>query len=217
MYETLHSIPLFQGLNGIDLNMIFDKVQWQIECLEKDDTFVQQGDKCNHLVFLLSGTLQAQTVAPDESYTFTEQVEGPAMLEGDILYGIQRCWSGTYTSVDVSRLMLIPKSDVIRMLASLEVFRINYLNAICTLSSKRRRQVWKEPAPTLRQRLVQFITSHTLQTMGPVKMGIRLSDLGDHLGATRSLVSPVLHRMQREGILVMGRGKIYIPNIEHLH
>ncbi len=217
MYETLNSIPLFQGLNGIDLNQIFDKVQWQIECLEERDTFVQQGDPCRHLVFLLSGTLRAQTLSPDVSYSFTEYLSGPAMLEGDILYGIQRCWSSTYTSVDVCRLMLIPKSDVIRMLSSLEVFRINYLNAICTLSSKRRRQAWKAPAPTLRQRIVQFITSHTLQTSGPAQMTIRLSDLGEHLGATRSLVSPVLHRMQQEGILTMGRGNIFIHNLENLH
>ncbi len=217
MYETLNSIPLFQGMNGIDLNLVFDKVQWRIECLEDGDAFVQQGDLCRDLVFLLSGTVKAQTLSPDESYTFTEQVEGPAMLEGDILYGIQRHWGSTYTSVDVSRLMLIPKSDVIRMLASLEVFRINYLNAICTLASKRRRHAWREPAPMLRQRLVQFITSHTLQTKGPVWMSIRLSDLGEHLGATRSLVSPVLHKMQQEGILTMGRSNIYIPDLANLH
>ncbi len=217
MYETLNSITLFQGMNGIDLNLIFDRVQLKIECPEAGDIIARQGELCRQMIILLNGTLEAVTLSPNESYTFKERIVGPLVLEPDILYGIQRNWNSTYTASEECRLMLITKNDVSRLLSSLEIFRINYINAVCTLSAKRRRLAWRSPAPSLRERIVQFVTSHTLQSSGPLEIGIRMRDLGDHLGATRSLVSSVLHLMQNDGVLTLTRGNISIPDIENLH
>ncbi len=216
MYDTLNAIPLFQGLNGIDLNRIFDRVQLTIECLNRGDTLFRQGELCRQMAILLDGTLQAETVSPDGTYTIREQVERVTTLECDILYGIQREWSSTYTANDECRLMLIPKDDVSRMLGALEVFRLNYINAVCTLAARRRRQAWKDPSPTLRERLVQFILSHTQCHKGPLQMAIRMQDLGAHLGTTRSLVSATLRRMQDEGMLTLSRRHIDIHDISDL-
>ncbi len=217
MYDTLHSIPLFQGMNGIDLNRIFDNVQLTIECLEQGEVYVHQGEPCQQLTFLLNGTFRVDTLSPDESYTFTEQLTGTALLEGDILYGIQRQWSSTYTAIDTCRLMLIPKDDVSRMLATMEIFRINYLNTLCTLAARRRRNAWPSPSPTLRMRFVRFVTTHALQPKGPKQLTIRMADLGNHLGGTRALVSTMLHEMQDEGLLTISRGHIDIPEMTDLY
>lgn len=217
MYDTLNSIPLFQGVSGQDLNRIFDRAHLRIECLEAGEVFVHQGEPCRDMVLLLSGTFETDTLSPDGTYTFSEHIAGPALLEGDILYGIQRTWSSTYTAKDTCRLMLLSKSDVSQLMVSFEVFRLNYLNALCTLASRRRQQAWRPPAPTLRERLVQFIAAHALRPTGPKRLRIRMNDLGKYVGGTRTLISSVLHTMQNDGVLTSTRGHIEIPALEQLH
>ena len=216
MYDTLHSIPLFQGMSAIDLNRIFDKVQLDIECLEQGEVFVHQGEACRQMVFLLNGTFLVETMSNDQTYTFSEQLSGPALLEGDILYGIQRNWTSTYTALDTCRLMLIPKIHVNQMLASMEIFRLNYLNTLCTIAARRRQKAWLPPAPTLRERFVHFVASHALQPKGEKCLTIRMSDLGSHLGATRALISSMLRKMQDEGLLSLTRQHIIIPELNDL-
>ncbi len=217
MYETLNLIPLFQGLNGQDLNLIFEKTHFIIECLEEGDELVHQGELCHRMTFLLSGTLQEETLSPDRVFTVKGRIEGPVLLEPEILYGIQREWSSTYSAIDVCRLMLIPKQDINRLISKFEIFRLNYLNALCTLAARRRQKAWTPPAPTLRERMVLFVKQRTAQTSGPLELVIRMRDLGSHLGATRSLISMVLHDMEKDGVISSSRGSIYIPDLAALH
>ncbi len=216
MYNTLNSIPLFQGLNGIDLNQLFYKVEFEIELLRPKEKLCSQGNLCKQMTILLGGTLNAETISPDGIYSVTEQVESVALLEADILYGMQREWSSTYTAKNECRLMLIPKNAVNKMMDKLEVFRLNYLNAVCTLAAKRRQKEWKAPAPTLRERLVQFILSHTLRTKGPLQIKIMTKDLCPYMGFSRPIITNVLRQMQEEGLMKYTHGIMKIPNIENL-
>ncbi|MCD8266173.1 MAG: Crp/Fnr family transcriptional regulator [Prevotellaceae bacterium] len=216
MYETLNAIPLFQGMNGIELNHILETCPLRIECLEKGDTLSRQGELARNLTVLLSGRLRASVSTADDCLVITEEVPCPSLIECDVLYGIQREWGATYTAKEDCTLLLIPKEDVNRMMGTMEIFRLNYLNAVCTLSARRRRRAWTEPAPTLRERIALFVKTRTLGQTGPVEVRIRMRDLGSHLGATRSLVSMVLHKMQDDGVLRLERGRIIIPELKDL-
>ncbi|MCD7722311.1 MAG: Crp/Fnr family transcriptional regulator [Prevotellaceae bacterium] len=216
MYETLNAIPLFQGMNGIELNQILDTCPLRIECLEKGDTLVGQGELARNLTVLLSGRLRASVSWGDDCLVVTEEVPCPSLIECDVLYGIQREWGATYTAMGDCTLLLIPKEDVNRMMGTMEVFRLNYLNTVCALSQKRRQRAWTEPAPRLRERIALFVKARTLGQTGPVEVRIRMRDLGMHLGATRSLISQVLHTMQDDGVLTAARGRIMIPELKEL-
>ncbi|MCD8301620.1 MAG: helix-turn-helix domain-containing protein, partial [Prevotellaceae bacterium] len=107
--------------------------------------------------------------------------------------------------------------DINRLINRLEVVRLNFLNILSALAAKRRQKEWTPPAPTLRERIVLFVKQRTAQTSGPLELVIRMRDLGSHLGATRSLISMVLHDMEKDGVLSSNRGSIYVPDIATLH
>ncbi len=216
MYETLNSIPLFQGMNGGDLNRVCDNVHLQVECLEQGDVLARQGDLCRRLTVLTGGELTKETASPDGLYRLRERVKATTVLEADILYGIQRNWGSTYKAVGDCRLILIDKHEVSRMISSMEVFRLNYLNTLCTLASRRRQKTWTKPAPTLRERFARFVKAQAEQTTGPVEMSIRMSDLASHIGGTRSLISVMLHSFADDGLLTLSRNTIRIYDIEQL-
>ncbi len=217
MYETLHSIPLLQGMNGIDLNKLLGGMKLAIKGLLPGEELIRQGDRCDEMVILLRGKVETLCVSPAGTYSIRGELSGPLVLEPEVLYGIQRDWGCSYTAKDECNVVRIAKADVGKMLRTLEIFRINYLNLVCSLASKRRLAAWATPQPRLRGRFILFLHARTPQRRGRLEMNIRMKDLGEDLGVTRALVSDLLHEMQDDGMLVVKRGNIVIPEMAKLH
>lgn len=217
---TLISLPLLQGISALDMSrVILEKVTTQEIQLADGERFVLQGEVCNNLSFLVEGTLRATTACDRGAYTFVEYLPGPLVVEPEILYGIQRCYTSTYEAVGTCRLLLIPKNDVNRMLASIDVFRFNYLNLLSTMAVRRRDVALPSPAPDLRARICHFFRSHATLPTGRKFFLIRMSDLSRYLAASRVVISAVLHQMQDEGLLLLDRNYVEIPHwekIEHI-
>ena len=215
MHLTLTSLPLLQGVSATDFAQILDQTNYKyIEC-EKGELLMERGAACQHLTFLIEGTLQVDTQY-DGHYSFTEYISSPGPIEPEILYGIRRQYASTYITASDCRLLKIPKSDVNRMIGHIEVFRLNYLNLLSTLAVRRLDTTRPSRTAGLRERIVHFLTIHATQPFGPKRFRIRKSDLGEYVDASRVAVSAVLHQMQDEGLLTCERGYIEIPNMEKL-
>ncbi|MBQ8050931.1 MAG: Crp/Fnr family transcriptional regulator [Bacteroidaceae bacterium] len=213
----LASLPLLQGISALDISqLIMENVGTRELSLEDGERFVTQGDVCQHLAFLLDGTFRTTTDYPERSYNFTEYLSGPMVIEPDVLYGIQRQFVSTYEALGTCHLLLIPKSDVNRLLFSIEVFRLNYLNLLSTLSVRRRQASLPPPLPNLRARICQFFALHATTPSGTKQFRIRMSDMARYLDTTRARISVVLHEIQAERLIRIDRNFIEIPHLEDL-
>ena len=160
--------------------------------------------------------MRSDCLSSDERYTFTEYIEATMVIEPDILYGIQRQHANTYSAISDCLLLTLPKNDVNRMMAAIEVFRFNYLNLLSTLAIRRREATLPILNSTLRSRLIRFIASHASIPHGRKQFTIRMSDIGCYLDVSRVLVSNILHELSNEGLIRTGRGTIEIPALEAL-
>jgi len=217
-FSALTSLPLLQGVSATDLHRLLDNSLLQIEALDPGELWFAKGDVCSHLIFLLDGEMNVETPSPDGTYILRETINGPAVLEPEILYGIQRTWSSNISSLTECHLMGIPKSDVSRMIVSFEVFRLNYLNLLSTLSIKRKWNAWQnsELNGNLEQRFSTFISQISSYKTGAKQLRIKASTLGQILGAHRTLISKMLDEMESKGLLHHGRGYIDIPDLYNL-
>ncbi len=216
LHQILTSMPLLQGIDGIELNHLLEREYVKRLMLDEGDIWVYQGTGARHLAFLAKGQMNAETQSADGRYTFTESFVAPTVIEPEVLYGIQRTFGSTYKAVSECQLLLIAKEDVNRMVSTNEVFRINYFNLLSTLAIRRRKGLMPIPVATLADRLRLFFRSHATEPKGPISFHIRMSDLAQYTGTTRSLVSNALHHMENEGLLSVSRSNIVIPKIEKM-
>lgn len=215
---TLLSLPLLQGISALDMShILLEEVNTQEVTLNDGDILVSQGDVCQHLIFLVEGTLEATTVYHHKSYSFVEFLIGPLVIEPDILYGIQRHFQSSYAAMGSCRLLLIPKGDVNRKLFKIDVFRLNYLNLLSTLAVRRREYALPLPTPDLKARVSNFFARHSMQASGRMIFNIRMRDMAQYLDASRVLISNALHQLEDEGLLVLNRTYIEIPLVERLN
>ena len=216
MHHLLTSLPLLQGVSASDIAQILSNVKYSEHHIKAGMTFIRQDNICQHLTFLIEGSMRCNTLSRDAKYTFSEYLEATMVIEPDILYGIQRQHASTYTALSDCFFLTLPKNDVNRMMADIEVFRFNYLNLLSTLAIRRREATMPIPNTNLRSRIIRFMANHATTPFGRKKFTIRMSDMGNYLDVSRVLVSNVVHELNDEGLIKMGRGTIEIPALEAL-
>ncbi len=215
MYETLNALPLFTGMNAEDLMAIVHHENITVDAFEPNEVFVHQGDSCPKLAILMRGNMLVSTTTADGAMCCEEDIAAPMLLEPDILYGIQRSWSSTIKAKSDCYLLFIEKNSVTRLIARSEIFRLNYLNALSSLSARRRQRQWASPVMNPQRRLLQFLAAHTIfNHFGSKRYIVPMHYLGECLGMSRKHVGLLLAELREEGIISYGRSEITIPNIE---
>ncbi len=218
MYETLNALPLFMGMNAEDLVAIIHHENITVDALEPNEVFAHQGDSCSRLAILMRGSMLVSTTTEDGMMCCEEKITAPMLLEPDILYGIQRSWSSTITALEDCYLLFVDKNNVGRLIARSETFRLNYLNALSSLSARRRQFQWAVPMMNPQHRLLHFLVSHTMfNHHGAKRYLASMRYLGECTGMSRKLVGQVMAELSKEGIISYGRSEINIANIESIN
>lgn len=77
LYDSLLRFPLFQGLSRTELLQLAGQTKFGFLKLEAGKTVVREGDACQQLFFLISGSLSVTTVNDDRRYSVIEQLAAP--------------------------------------------------------------------------------------------------------------------------------------------
>lgn len=119
------------------------------------------------------------------------------------------------TLTDVN-FITIDKKEVTNLSDSIIVFRLNLLNILAAQVQQFRRSPWGFCPSELRERIARFIASRCQSPAGPKTVHILMERLGCELNASRLEISRALNAMQAEGLVVLSRGRIVIPELERL-
>ena len=130
MFDTLLQLPLFQGLCHEDLTSIIEKIKLQFSRHKQGNTIIEQGSTSDKLVFLLKGELAVETISKDGSFTFTEYISAPAVIEPQSLFGMRVNYVSSYTAKTEANTVSVCKSYILNGLMKYDVFRLNYMNFI---------------------------------------------------------------------------------------
>jgi CRP-like cAMP-binding protein len=177
---------------------------------------VSEDEPCTQLFFLLSGTLQAETRSDDHAYKVTEQLSAPYLLQLEAIFGYNQRFTHTFTTLTECSFITLEKTEVTRLSEEFMVFRMNILNLMATQTQKLLRQPWHRFPASLGERIVRFLSQRCIYPAGPKTFHILMTRLADEVGDSRLDVSRALNQLQRDGLLLLHRGRIEIPQMERL-
>lgn len=177
---------------------------------------VSEDEPCTQLFFLLSGTLQAETRSDDHAYKVTEQLSAPYLLQLEAIFGYNQRFTHTFTTLTECSFITLEKTEVTRLSEEFMVFRMNILNLMATQAQKLLRQPWHRFPASLGERIVRFLSQRCIYPAGPKTFHILMTRLADEVGDSRLDVSRALNQLQRDGLLLLHRGRIEIPQMERL-
>lgn len=216
LHNSLQQLPLFQGMSNADLTNIIEHTKFGFAKVLKGKTVIQENDECTNLVFLLNGTLYAHSVSDDHSYKVIETLNAPAVIQPERLFGLTPRFSSTFLAASDVNLMTLDKNEAVFLTNKFIIFRINLFNMFTTQTQKMIRQSWRKRPTDTRQRIIRFIENRCIRPAGDKEIQIHMETLADEINEGRLNVSKVLNRMDKEGLIQLHRGGIYVPALEKL-
>ncbi len=216
IYDKLLQFPLFQGMSHAELMQVVAHTKMDFTRYDAGKKIVREGDEVTHLLFLVSGEIEATTASDDHGYRVVEHISAPYILQPERLFGIRQRYTTSFRAEDDCHFITIDKQEVLLLLETQLVFRLNMLNLMATDAQRLSRQPWRSVATSLRTAMTRFFIFHTLRPAGHKTYYILMTRLAAELGCSRLEVSNELNAMQAEHLLSLHRGRIVIPLLERL-
>lgn len=214
LYTQLQIHPLFQGMERADLDEIITHTKFDFRKYNAQQVIAEEYSPCNHMLFLLSGTVTIETASDDRSYKMVEECAAPWLIPIDNLFGLRQHYTHTFKAKTTCHILAIDKGEVLTLAAGHLVFRMNLLNILSALSQKKEHILWRTFPKTLEERIARFLNQHCITPKGTKTLHIKMTRLAEELNDSRLDISRALNRMQEQGLIVLQRGRIQIPAIE---
>ncbi|MBQ7419894.1 MAG: Crp/Fnr family transcriptional regulator [Prevotella sp.] len=216
LYAKLLQFTLFQGMSHADLMEVVTHTKIGFHKYPAGKRIVNAGAPCDSMIFLINGTLQAEGIADNHTYRVTERLAAPYLLEPERMFGIHQRYSYTYTTLSDINMITIDKQEILLLLETQLVFRLNMLNLVATETQRLLHYPWRTSPKSLRERVILFFFAHCRYPAGHKTFHILMQQLADNLNDSRLDISRALNELQADGLLSLHRGRIEIPMLERL-
>ena len=216
MYDTLLSLPLFQGMSQTDFNSLLQKIRLDFIRYEDGNVIIEKGNRCGSLAFLINGTVESSRSGMDGNFTFSELIEAPFLIEPYSMFGRAGSYQRTYTAIGSCSFLMVDKQYIYTELGKYNICRMNLLNILSGRVQQLDSHIWSLDGMSLRERIIRFIKGLSDIQSGQKRLAIKMNDLATLMDATRLNVSRELNALEKDGIISLRRKEIFIPALENL-
>lgn len=216
IYAKLLRLPFFQGIDRDELEAMASKIRFDFQKYDEGAWIARENDRCATLTLVMTGSVEAEAISADHSYSLRELIDAPCAIEQERIFGLRQHLARGYRATTPCNVLRLQKDDVLRLCAQSLVFELNVLNTISTSAQRAGSAFWRTPPTTIPRKIATFVAHRSLRPAGPKTLSIRLTDLGSAIGESRLNVSRSLHGLEAQGLVALARQTIIIHRLEQL-
>lgn len=216
IYAKLLRLPFFQGIDRDELEAMASKIRFDFQKYDEGAWIARENDRCATLTLVMTGSVEAEAISADHSYSLRELIDAPCAIEPERIFGLRQHLARGYRATTPCNVLRLQKDDVLRLCAQSLVFELNVLNTISTSAQRAGSAFWRTPPTTIPRKIATFVAHRSLRPAGPKTLSIRLTDLGSAIGESRLNVSRSLHGLEAQGLVALARQTINIHRLEQL-
>ena len=216
MYENLLRLPYFQGMSKDEITAILDKVTIEFFNYTDGETICRLGEECDKFIIVTKGEVSSHIVAPDGSYSLTEEIQAPFAVEPYSLFGQYTTYKRSYAAKGDCTTLVIDKKYLFSEFTKYQIFTINLLNLISRRAQTQSYAIWNYTPKSIKGRIAQFIGMRCNDINGTKRVQIKMERLASILCETRLNISKALNELQDEGYIELHRKEIVVPSLKRL-
>ncbi|MBN2610763.1 MAG: Crp/Fnr family transcriptional regulator [Bacteroidales bacterium] len=216
IFEILSGSAIFQGIDPRQLELLFDDKLYRIKNLARDEYAVHANDLCNNLIFIIEGSVRGEMTDFSGKVIKIEDIGAPRPVAPAFVFGKKNSYPVDIIANEPTRLLILPKDSLIRLLQQDALILKNFLDAISNraqfLSEKIRFLSFK----TIKGKIAHYLIKLAGKENQKVFIPETQSQMADFFGVTRPSLARALGEMERDGILGFNKKEVVIKDIQKL-
>lgn len=203
----------FQNINDSgfpsDLN-------YTIKFYKKNNVIFRQGDICNALYILISGSVKTEMITENGNLLGIEIIKAPRPLAPAFLFSNNNRFPVDVTTIEESEVLAIPKDEVVRLMNIQPDFMQQFLthNANRTQFLTNRLQLLS--IKTLKGKIAHFLLEQMEEYGNTFTLNRNQTELADFFGVARPSLARSLSEMVQDGIISINKKEFCILNSKGL-
>lgn len=212
MFEILMGLPLFRGVSRDRIAEIVGMAKFHFLKYLPDENIVSAGAPCDHIKFIISGSVRSTIVNSDGRFKVSQTLDAPDVIAPDFLFGRATNYPCSVVASAPTGILQIAKNDYIKILNSDQVFLFNYLNVLAMNAQKAVDGVLALTTGSTEERIAFWIIALTQPTGREITLSCRQRDLYSFFGVQRTSFISTLEQMKSKGLIEYNQNEIRIVN-----
>lgn len=209
------TIPLFRTLEEEELKQLLSQIVYQRKSYSKDALVLSQGEECNRLMILTSGTVKGEMIGPTGKSLKIEDMEAPSVLASAFIFGRRNFFPVNIIASSDVNFIVIQKAELLKLFHLSEPILQNFLSMISSraqfLSEKLRFHSFK----ALKAKLAFYLMNEA-GNLKSFKLKHSQNELAELFGVARPSVGRAFLQLQEENIIDVRYKQVEIVDLNRL-
>lgn len=199
-----------------DNNFFPDDMQFSIKNYRKNDVLFRQGDTCDALYVVMSGSVKTEMITESGNLIPIEQIKAPRPLAPAFLFSDKNVFPVDVTAISEVELLRIPKTEVIRLMTVRPDFMQQFMthNANRTQFLTQRLQLLS--IKTIKGKLAHLLLENYQLGGKTFVLDKNQTELAEYFGVARPSLARSISEMMDDGIISVNKKEYTVLKLNSL-
>lgn len=205
--DVLSDISLFKGIAKEEIGNIIRDVRHSVKEYGRGDVIAFEGDTYDRLIMIVRGSVVGEMMDFEGRVLRVEQRSAPETVATVFIFGANNRLPVTITAMEETRLLFIPRDDLIRLFASNMTVMKNFIDVMANRAQFLSKQLKLLGLNSIRGKIAHYLLGQVKeQGRDEIRITHTQTELSEMFGVARPSVAREIRRMNEEGI-INSRGK----------
>lgn len=214
--EKAKECPVLNGLEGSELQYVFNKVNFQLKSFKQDDIIAFQGDEVRFLMILLTGSVREEMTDFYGRLITIEYILAPRPLAGAFIFGKENKYPVEIIANEQVKMLVIYRDEFLKLLKISPVIQKNYLDLVSTKAQFLSRKIKFLSFKTIKSKMAHYLLQLQPHADGKLRFPVTQQALANLFGVARPSVARALKEMEDEGVLISKNKEVEILDKDKL-
>jgi CRP-like cAMP-binding protein len=191
-------------------------LKYSIKDYKKNDQMFRQGDICDALYILITGSVKTEMITENGNLLGVEIINAPRPLAPAFIFSSNNRFPVDVIAIEDVEVLRIPKDEVVRLMSTHPDFMQQFLkhNANRTQFLTNRLQLLS--IKTIKGKIAHFLLEQVNEEGMSFSINRNQTELAEFFGVARPSLARSLSEMIEEGVLTVDKKKYTILDIKKL-
>lgn len=212
--NDLFLCPVCRNIPPQEQELFLEQLDYRMKHFENGEFIARQGDAVDSLYLLLKGSVKTEMISDSGAVLNIETINAPNPLAPAFLFAENNRFPVDVIALEDSEVMLIPKSSVMKQLASNEAFLQGFMAFNSNRTNFLSERIKLFSIKTIKGKLAQYILSRAKNMYFSLDMN--QTQLAEYFGVARPSLARSLSEMIEDNIIRLEKREGQILDINAL-